>query len=293
MAVSVYRGRFAPSPTGPLHLGSLSAALASFLDARAADGTWLLRIEDIDPPREQHGAAQRIISSLLRHALYWDGDPIYQSRRHDAYEQVMSRLLADGHAFHCTCSRKDLQAGHGRHASACPRSRTPPPGPGAIRLEAAAAPYRFNDLILGEVRLPRPSGDDDFVLRRRDGLYAYQLAVVVDDAQQGITHVVRGRDLLDSTPHQILLHALLGRPAPRFGHVPLLLGPRGEKLSKQNHAPALDDMQPEQNLLQCLNVLGQVLPPLDIRRDCSTILRWAIQHWQRASVPHCDRRVPS
>jgi len=288
VATSTYRGRFAPSPSGPLHLGSLSTALASFLDARAARGLWLLRIEDIDPPREQQGASERILSSLRAHALNWDGDVVHQSRRHAAYEDAVAWLLANDHAFHCTCSRKDLHAGDGHHAASCPRSRLPPPGPAAIRLRATGTRYRFEDRILGNITLPEPAGGDDFVIKRRDGLYAYQLAVVVDDAWQGITHVVRGRDLLDSTPHQIHLHELLGGPVPRFAHAPLLLNADDEKLSKQNHAPALDDTLPARNLLQCLRALGQPPPPADLEHDCDAILRWAIARWHCVSVPDTD-----
>ena len=292
MATSAYRGRFAPSPTGPLHLGSLCAALASFLDARAARGEWLLRIEDIDPPREQPGASERIVASLHAHALHWDGEIVFQSRRHAAYAEVVARLLAGGHAFHCDCSRKDLQENRGRHRAACPRSSTSPPGASAVRLRACATRYCFDDLILGRVTLPSPAGDDDFVIRRRDGLYAYQLAVVVDDAWQGITHVVRGRDLLDSTPHQVFLHEMLGVPPPRFAHLPLLLNADGDKLSKQNHAPALDDAEASANLLFCLRALGQPVPPRERHHDCEALLCWAIAHWNRGRVPHVDLGVP-
>jgi len=291
VALPAYRGRFAPSPSGPLHLGSLSTALASFLDARAAQGLWLLRIEDIDPPREQPGASERIISSLQAHSLHWDGNVAYQSRRHAAYEDTVAWLLANGHAFYCSCSRKDLHEGDGYHATTCPRSRRPPPDPAAIRLRATGTRYRFEDRIRGNITLPEPTGDDDFVIKRRDGLYAYQLAVVVDDAWQGITHVMRGRDLLDSTPHQILLHELLGGPVPRFGHAPLLLNADDEKLSKQNHAPALDDTQPTRNLLHCLRALGQPVPPAELAHDCDAILRWAVTRWHCASVPDTDWRT--
>lgn len=285
MAAAIHRGRFAPSPSGPLHLGSLCTALASYLDARAARGTWFLRIEDLDPPREEPGAAARIIASLRAHALHWDGSILYQSRRLDLYEEAVARLLAAGLAFHCTCSRKDRELHAGYHASTCPRSMAPPSGASSVRLHATATRYGFDDLILGRVELARPAGDDDFVIRRRDGLHAYQLAVVIDDAAQGITHVVRGADLLDSTPHQILLHELLGHAPPRYAHTPLLMNETGEKLSKQNHAPALDDTRAASNLLACLEALGQALPPADLRHDCAAILRWGTDHWSRARVP--------
>ena len=198
MASSAYRGRFAPSPTGPLHLGSLSTALASFLDARAHGGAWLLRIEDIDPPREQRGATGWILASLRAHALQWDETVLYQHDRGSAYVKVIGELLRRGVAFHCTCSRQELQRRHGSHAPACPQSRTPPAGECAIRLRAHGTPYGFHDLFLGEVELPAPEGTDDFVIRRRDGLYAYQLAVVVDDGAQGVAEVVRGFERPDA-----------------------------------------------------------------------------------------------
>ena len=289
MAASAYRGRFAPSPTGPLHLGSLSTALASFLDARAHGGAWLLRIEDLDPPREQRGATGRILQSLRAHALHWDETELYQRDRTGAYERVVVALLDSGDAFHCTCSRQDLHLDNGAHAAACPRSRAAPAGESAIRLRARDTSYRFADLFLGEVELPGPAGTDDFVIRRRDGLYAYQLAVVIDDAFQGITHVVRGRDLLESTPHQIFLRARLGQAPVRYGHIPLLLNAQGQKLSKQNQAPPLDDARAPHNLLLCLEALGQLPPPPAVRNDCAAILAWAIAHWQRALVPAQDR----
>jgi len=291
MTASAYRGRFAPSPTGPLHLGSLSTALASFLDARAHGGAWLLRIEDLDPPREQPGATGRILASLRAHGLHWDETELFQHDRMAAYERVIAALLNSGDAFHCTCSRQDLHLGQGAHLPACPRSRTPPVGESAIRLRARDTPYRFADIFLGEVELPCPTGADDFVIRRRDGLYAYQLAVVIDDAEQQITHVVRGRDLLESTPHQVFLRARLGLAPVYYGHIPLLLNAQGQKLSKQNHAPALDDMRAPQNLLFCLEALGQLPPPPALRDACAPILDWAIAHWQRALVPVQDRVV--
>ena len=188
---------------------------------RATAGTWLVRIEDLDPPREQRGATGRILQSLRAHALHWDETELYQRERTGAYERVVVALLDSGDAFHCTCSRQDLHLDNGAHAAACPRSRAAPAGESAIRLRARGTSYRFSDIFLGEVELPGPAGTDDFVIRRRDGLYAYQLAVVIDDAFQGITHVVRGRDLLESTPHQIFLRSRLGLAPVRYGHIPL------------------------------------------------------------------------
>lgn len=228
------------------------------------------------------------MASLRAHGLHWDGAVVQQSRRLDHYEEAITRLLAAGKAFHCTCSRKDLALHGGHHAPGCSRSAAPPAGASSLRLVADATCYAFDDLILGHVELARPAGSDDFVIRRRDGLHAYQLAVVVDDAAQGITHVIRGADLLDSTPHQILLHQALGHHPPRYGHVPLLLDRTGEKLSKQNHAPALDDARAPGNLLACMEMLGQALPPATLHDDCTRILEWGVAHWTRTRVPHCS-----
>jgi len=291
MSEPPYRGRFAPSPTGPLHLGSLFTALASYLDARAHGGVWLLRIEDIDPPREQRGATESIIASLRAHGFAWDGEPLFQRDRTAAYDAAIADLLDAGLAFHCTCSRQDLQSRSGAHAPCCPQCAEAPSSAAAIRVHARGTRYRFEDIFLGEVDLAEPPGQDDFVVRRRDGLYAYQLAVVVDDAFQRITHVVRGRDLLDSTPHQIRLRELLGLPAVRSGHVPLLLNAQGQKLSKQNLAPALDDRNAAANLLLCLRALGQQLPPAGLHGACPDILGWATDHWQRERLPAHDLAV--
>jgi glutamyl-Q tRNA(Asp) synthetase len=245
-----YRGRFAPSPTGPLHFGSLVAAIGSFLDARAHGGAWLVRIEDLDPPRERPGAADDILRTLERFGLHWDGPVLRQSARADAYEDALARLAADGALRSCLCSRAQLAAlpenerrEPGEELFHPARCLAPADGAGlppALRFRAPDRDVEFVDRVQGPQRSNVARMVGDFVLKRRDGPYAYQLAVVVDDAAQGITDVVRGADLLDNTPRQIFLQRALGLPTPRYLHVPLVLNERGEKLSKQTLAPALD-----------------------------------------------------
>jgi glutamyl-Q tRNA(Asp) synthetase len=286
--MSSYRGRFAPSPTGPLHLGSLLTAVASFLDARAHAGTWLVRIEDIDPPREQPGASDEILATLRAHALRWDEEVLFQSTRITAHTTAIDQLLHDGHAFRCTCSRAELARARGLHAAHCPITGARPDRPAAVRVHDRDLPGAGTDLLLGTVSWPAPEPEGSFVVGRRDGLIAYHLAVVVDDAWQRISHVVRGRDLLDSTPYHLLLQRLLGLESPVYGHLPLVLGTDGQKLSKQNLAPAVrDDLAPH-NLLSCLRALGQPEPPSGSHDDCAELLKWAAQHWDRTRVPRND-----
>ncbi|MEE4276995.1 MAG: tRNA glutamyl-Q(34) synthetase GluQRS [Halieaceae bacterium] len=244
----VYRGRFAPSPTGPLHFGSLIAALASYLDARHHGGEWLLRIEDLDPPREVAGAADAIRASLEGHGLEWDG-LLYQSQRHDAYDEALARLRTGPRLFRCCCTRSRLGPGGccGRRCSPGADDRC------ALRFSLDGS-ESFEDLVLGKQCMQLP---EDVALRRRDGLYAYALAVVVDDAQQGITHVLRGRDLLEQTGVQLALLRHLGYAPPAYGHIPLLVDGAGNKLSKQTGAPAIDDHFALDNLRRALAMLGQ------------------------------------
>ncbi len=240
-----YRGRFAPSPTGALHAGSLVAALASWLDARAHGGTWLVRIEDLDPPREVAGAARQIIEDLARLGLVSDEPIVYQSRRGDRYEAALQRLRSAGLVYGCACSRKEIDeaaAGiSGGNSSVYPgtcRHGTGGRAARALRLRVAGH-AGFVDRASGSFEQDLEHAVGDFVLRRADGLWAYQLAVVVDDAEQGITDVVRGADLLDNTPRQIYLQCALGLPLPRYLHVPVVTNRAGEKLSKQTGAQAL------------------------------------------------------
>lgn len=254
-ASSHYRGRFAPSPTGPLHFGSLVAALGSWLAARRAGGEWLVRIEDLDPPREVAGAAQSQLRTLRAFGLTWDGEVMFQSTRGDAYQAALDRLLASGEAFTCHCSRADLASAGGIHRGCVTAARRPDP---AIRLRVPdGTVIGFQDALRGHVRQALDREVGDFVLRRADGPWAYQLAVVVDDAHQGITEVVRGADLLDSTPRQIFLQQRLGVPSPTHAHLPVVVDPSGTKLSKSSAALPVDDSNPLPALRAAWIVLGQ------------------------------------
>jgi glutamyl-Q tRNA(Asp) synthetase len=238
----VHRGRFAPSPTGDLHPGSLAAALGSWLLARQAGGAWLIRVEDVDPPREVRGATQRQLEALAAFGLVSDEPVVRQSERGGLYAQALERLLAAGHAFECHCSRSDLGASHGIHRRCVSGRRRPDP---AIRLRVPdGTVITFEDQLQGTIRQDVARDVGDFVLRRTEGLWAYQLAVVVDDAAQGITDVVRGADLLDSTPRQIFLQRMLELPTPRHAHLPLVVDARGHKLSKSLAAAAVDPGRP-------------------------------------------------
>ena len=275
-------GRFAPSPTGPLHFGSLLAAAASYLQARSRGGTWLVRIEDIDPPREQPGATGRILEALERYGFEWDGPVIYQSRSHAAHEAALSRLLEAGHAYRCGCSRRDLaDAPRGPLGIIYPGTcRTgSPTDDTAVRVRTDDCPIGFIDGLQGahQERLESESGD--FVIWRRDGLVAYHLAVVVDDHEQGVTEIVRGIDLMDSTCRQIWLQRLLGYPTPDYLHIPVATHTDGQKLSKLTGARAVPLGRPENFLLQVLAALGQEPPAGLDAGSLQEIWSWAIENW--------------
>lgn len=288
---SGYIGRFAPSPTGPLHFGSLVTALASYLDAKASGGQWLVRMEDLDPPREQPGAASAILRSLEDHGLQWDGEIIYQSQRSEAYQNCIDALLEAGLAYRCNCSRQDLTAMGGIYDGRCRNRQLASDQICSLRLKLYELPDRFtpeqihfDDLIQGPQSQNLRTQAGDQILKRRDGFYAYQLAVVVDDIAQGITHVIRGSDLLEVTGRQLFFFELLGAPLPQFGHVPLAMQANGQKLSKQNHAKAIESKLASRNLWHGLAFLGQN-PPSDLA-DASTseCLDWALHHWQRQAI---------
>lgn len=237
--MSGYRGRFAPTPSGPLHFGSLIAALASYLDARHAGGSWLVRIEDVDPPRCPPGADGEILRQLEAFGLHWDGEVRYQSARHNAYQAALERLAALGLAYPCSCSRKEWR-GHGVYPGWC-RTGVRHPERGVawrLRSDLGTRPVTWHDRLFG-IQAFDPAELGDVVLKRKDGLWAYQLAVIVDDAEQRISDVVRGHDLLDNTPWQRQLQDALGLLEPRYLHLPLIVADNGQKLSKQNLAPAL------------------------------------------------------
>jgi glutamyl-Q tRNA(Asp) synthetase len=251
-----YRGRFAPSPTGLLHFGSLVTAVGSWLCARHAGGQWLVRVEDIDPSREVPGSTRSILASLGAFGLRPEAEPVYQSRRHAAYESAFSRLRADDHVFPCWCSRSDLAAHDGLHPHGrcvAPASDSRPP---AWRLRTPDLELAYDDALQGPQRQNLRDGTGDFVVRRVEGYWAYQLACVVDDAEQGVTEVVRGADLLESTPRQMYLQRLLGLPTPRYLHLPLVLDDQGRKLSKSADHRAVDPCRPLPQLRQALRALG-------------------------------------
>ena len=250
-----YRGRFAPSPTGPLHFGSLVAALGSWLLARHHQGEWLVRVEDLDPPREVPGAAHAQLATLAAFGMTSDLPVVWQSRRHARYAHALERLLAGGAAFECRCSRSELASVGGIHRRCVARD---PARPAAVRLRVAeGSTVDFIDGLQGRIAQAVDRDVGDVVLRRADGYWAYQLAVVVDDAEQGITDVVRGADLLDSTPRQILLQRALGLPTPRYLHLPLIVDAHGDKLSKSMAALPVDDASPLPALRAAWQALGQ------------------------------------
>lgn len=283
MQTPSYIGRFAPTPSGFLHFGSLVAALASYLDARAAGGRWRVRMEDLDPPREMPGAPAAILETLQGYGLERDGEVVYQSQRHAAYQQVIDRLLSQGLAYACICSRKQLEPFNGIYPGTC-RNAGHGTEDAAIRVRVPELVYRFEDRVQGpfEQHLGRESGD--FVIRRRDGLYAYQLAVVLDDAWQGVTDIVRGADLLDSTPRHLYLQELLGLPQPRYLHVPLIIQPDGNKLGKRYRSPPLDPDQAAPLLVRALRALGQAPQAGLAKGSVADVLEWAVAHWDSGAI---------
>ncbi|MGI9251425.1 MAG: glutamyl-Q tRNA(Asp) synthetase [Pseudohongiellaceae bacterium] len=341
-----YVGRFAPSPTGPLHLGSLLAALASFLDARANGGNWLLRMEDLDPPRQSPGAADLILKQLDSLHLHWDGAVLYQSTRAEAYRAALQQLQKAGLCYHCNCSRarvrqlgsvydgkcrarttlppqtaadatnnvdtRDTQRAHvanvtsnasagnaqqtpvvdvtsnssTSNAQQTPAANTTYPANGeySVRLHTPTQQVAFDDLILGRFAQHLQQEVGDFVIQRKDSLFAYQLAVVVDDAFQKISHVIRGHDLLDSTPRQLYLQQQLDLPHPTYGHIPVIVNAEGQKLSKQHFAPAINAREGSRLIYQALLALGQT-PPGATTMPITELLEWGIAHWDIEAVP--------
>lgn len=293
---SVYIGRFAPSPTGPLHFGSLVAALASYLDARKAGGLWRVRMEDVDETRCQPKWADHILRQLESLGLHWDGEVWVQSQRKAVYEAALETLIQHKQAYACTCSRREVadNAVAGIDGPVYPGTCRPGPNhpgePAAWRLRTHDKPIAFTDAIQGLQKQVLARDVGDFVIKRRDGLFAYQLAVVVDDAAQGITHVVRGADLLDSTPRQIHLMRSLGFPVPGYAHLPVALNGEGQKLSKQTLAPGLDERASNRDRVSLLNAaLGFLGQPVVEADNPAHLLAAASQAWDLAQVP----RVPA
>lgn len=279
-----YVGRFAPSPTGPLHFGSFVAALASWLDARAAGGKWLLRMEDLDRPRVRSDSADRILAQLEAAGLHWDGEVTWQSQRLELYREALERLSAMGATYWCACTRKEIADsainpdGAGVYAGTCRAGFARGKSPRAIRLRTGPDPIAFEDRLQGTVAQSVEQEVGDFVVFRADGTFAYQLAVVVDDAEQGVTDVVRGADLIDSTPRQIHLQRLLGLPTPRYLHVPVAVTAAGEKLSKQKDAAEGSS----RDLRAALAFLGHAAPG-DVADG--ELLEWAKGAWNPGSIP--------
>jgi glutamyl-Q tRNA(Asp) synthetase len=285
-----YRGRFAPSPTGPLHFGSLVAALASYLDARAHQGEWLVRIEDIDRPREVPGAADLILRTLETFGFEWDGEIAYQSKRDPLYRDYAESLRELDLLYACGCSRKEWrqQARMGVEGAIYPgicRNGLPEGKQArAERVRTGDKLIELNDAVQGQLRQSLARDVGDFIIRRADGLYAYQFAVVIDDACQGVSHVVRGADLLLSTPRQVYLQSLLRFPTPRYAHIPLALDESGRKLSKQYAAQPVDAARPAAALHAALAHLGQPACA-DETDNPHEILDWALTHWDRSRIP--------
>ena len=282
-----YIGRFAPSPTGPLHFGSLVAAVASYLQAKTLGGKWLLRVEDIDPPRSQAGATDAILAALDRYGFEWDGDVIFQSESREAHEAAINTLLTRDLAYPCGCSRRDLEGVArgplgtiypGTCRSGCTAAET------AIRVRTTDTPISFVDALQGlkTMNLERESGD--FVIRRRDDLIAYQLAVVVDDEIEGVTEILRGIDLMDSTPRQVWLQQLLGYKTPKYVHIPVITHPNGDKLSKLTGAAGIPLNGRSGALAAALAALQQS-PPEDLRHGgLDEVWQWALDNWCLAAM---------
>lgn len=287
-----YRGRFAPSPTGPLHFGSLVAAVGSYLDAKFNHGTWMVRIEDLDWQREIPGAASEILHTLERLGMEWDGEVIYQSKRFSIYQEALDVLNEQGLIYPCACSRREIADSSiigisgPIYPGTCLKNPAADNKTHALRIRTSDDLIVFNDMLQGSYSQKLKHDIGDFVLRRTDGVYAYQLAVVVDDAAQNITHVVRGADLLDSTPRQIFLQRLLGYSTPGYLHFPIVTNAMGEKLSKQTHAAPMDLSNALMQLVDALNFLGQQPPIEMIEGDISAFWQWAITHWRADQIPH-------
>ena len=294
-----YRGRFAPSPTGPLHFGSLVAALGSYLEARTRNGVWLVRIEDIDPPRVDPAATGKILRALEACGMHWDGAIAYQSSRTDAYHAAVHALRQRGMVYPCACSRREVTdsalAGiegpvyPGSCRAGMPRDRKAR----ALRIRTDGARVEFVDCLQGMIAHDLAACAGDFVVYRADRVYAYQLAVVVDDAEQGITDIVRGADLLDSTPRQIHLQRLLGLPQPRYLHLPVAVDRSGEKLSKQTRAAPIDCARPAAALVDALRFLEQDPPERLRAAGAHDVLAWALENWRIERVPRTRVRPAS
>ena len=294
-----YRGRFAPSPTGHLHFGSMIAAVGSYLQAKSQNGLWFVRIEDLDPPREIAGAADAILSTLERYGMAWDGDVIYQSQRNEAYFKALEQLGYEGKVYPCGCSRKQIleDSINGQYGpiyqGVCRQGLSNNKQPRALRVLTHNAAISFKDGLRGTFEQKLESEIGDFVVRRADKLFAYQLAVVIDDGGQNISEVVRGADLLDNTPRQIHLQKLLDIPTPAYIHLPVAVNRQGQKLSKQSGAKSIHDLRPQQLLFEVLTFLNQKPPAELVECNLDEVWRWAILNWRLSKVPRRNLVAPS
>jgi glutamyl-Q tRNA(Asp) synthetase len=288
-----YRGRFAPSPTGPLHFGSLVAAVGGYLEARWNKGKWLVRMEDLDRSREARGASEAILRTLEAYGFEWDGKVVFQSRRDAVYGAALKRLEHEHAVFPCACTRREISdstlavASEPIYPGTCRRGLAPgrPARAMRVRVRVDNAVIAFEDLLQGRIEQNLAREVGDFIVRRADGLFAYQLAVVVDDFEQSITDVVRGADLLASTPRQILLQRLLGHPTPRYMHLPVAVNQYGEKLSKQTGAAPLNVTEAPDRLWQALRFLGQEPPAELAAGGIAEIWNWALANWRTERIP--------
>lgn len=282
---NTYVGRFAPSPTGSLHFGSLIAALASYLDAKAHNGKWLVRIEDIDQPRCVDGADTLILESLQAHGMQWNERVRYQSQHLDDYNDILLRLKELNAVYPCQCTRKEIKTTGGVYLGTC-RHRHDVTQPNAWRLKGNGHRQTFDDLILGEVNITDPHALEDTVLQRRDGIFSYNLVVVVDDILQGVNHIVRGADLLTTTAAHLILYQQLNTRAPRYAHIPVAAIAPGRKLSKQNHARAINNNNAKQNVKKALHFLGLTAKMSPRAKSLAEMLDAATNCWHYKNIPH-------
>ena len=289
MTDSHYIGRFAPSPSGELHFGSLIAALGSYLQARAQNGIWRVRIEDIDPPREVPGAADTILRQLEHYGLHWDGEVLWQSKRHEAYRERLAWLREQGLCYYCTCTRARIHAIGGLYDGHCRDLRLGAEN-AALRLRQTRPVLKFYDQLRGTIVADEPLAREDFIIHRRDGLFAYNLAVVVDDHFQGVSEIVRGADLIEPTVRQISLYQHFGWQAPDYIHLPLALNAQGNKLSKQNHAPALSEGDPRPEIVRALTFLNQDVIQEWQMLSIEDLLKYAVANWRPEQIRHSQTR---
>ncbi|WP_117233690.1 tRNA glutamyl-Q(34) synthetase GluQRS [Vibrio maerlii] len=280
-----YIGRFAPSPSGPLHFGSLVAALGSYFQAKSQQGLWLIRIEDLDPPREVEGATELILKALDAYGLHSDKPIVYQSERHDLYQAQIEQWLEQNQAYYCQCTRKQIKATGGFYTGTCRGKQISDDRQCSVRLKVDHPITEFSDEKHGTISIPEDLAKEDFIIKRRDGLFAYNLAVVIDDIDQGITEVVRGADLIEPTGRQISLYHELGEPEVKYLHLPLALDENGNKLSKQNHATAIDLDNPKPTLLMAMTFLGFKISEELEALNIASIIQWGVDNWSLDQLP--------